>query len=1525
MSRTRGVGFITRNEFTEPSELLSRAGSNRAPANRGYPSGEPIPAPNNADWNPYARRTLGTIGVDAEATHRYQLLDTASNFEDDDTTNFDILINMPVGYKTNERFMGTFCFGIPLGFYVEKLTSHMLNVRGYSEAAVREFLSSIVLVGKFYRIVATPVNSGVILNPHATAANPATETHSEFITSKTVRRDLQEYSLMQFPLSKVMPAVGGQIGILDEPNFDIFGGNDLSTYVERIIGEDGGSNAQFFIFNNGAYFAKRYVTAGGGNLPSFIRNSHIMRTAGLRQIILKEYDMAFTFKDTFFERSIAQYRLYIPGGSENCFLASIRWFLLRKREALFFESLELNSAQEDEVLSEVVYDEKKAVESVNLIMNAAISNAMQDSKQSANMKQYLAKFQQGFPTSEMKKYAKFFWEKQSIYLNLWKRSGKGRWENILKLNNRAPTTPTSFAFEVVLFLMDDTGKILNIQEQNASAIDLAKTSGMNDGTLGHMLHCVSVYPAPNFFMDKTVISMQEAKVRSSFCREIASISCPLLVDLYAKNKHNPEITSDEIKEYVIAQNERYSRREVSTLIFLDADKASATQTGTTTHAERKRKRDDYIQEHNEGKPRSFVYAYDLETVDNTADVQEKVYPAFRKEITPDMRLFYDPLESQIPFSAQWVGVNLDDSEKFLERKMTSTIIPLDYTSTSTYVSEGDEEGKSYFITNPTTDYGEHFLLGECIESFLVDIAIDTHSKGGTIAYLYATNGSKFDAYVVLQFQRFEISKMLKTSRGILSATLRVPIIKPEIGEDYNYKGEGEGEDSSVKISIVLRDISLIVPGSLSRLCKGFDVPKKYCKQDFPIQMVNANNCYNPAILKVCKEYGEGDVCALAVILKKINLLIGNSVWNPAEHTSDKPPVIQFLTCMSMIRSSMKKHFDKELPKFLHPRAVDIPVLRNWISMAAIGGRVTSYARTYTSTLTEQILEAYLKGHENSLQTYHKILLETGDCMQCLDFTSLYPFVMDSCPHPMGAFRDIDRDECEAHIEAMHCGLCDAMKTLCPNHRYFYNKNDQSLRPFSIIVVRNVRPFATGVSEHRLRNLCPRKTYNASTGKPIGLNYSLESNEEFFARTKGKEKMMETQSFTNVDLYWMRRQGFLFDVIGGMTWTTTMVYNSFIGPAFQLRIEAKKAGNKLLSDFMKLNYNGSYGVTIQQDIIDSYFICTLEEEYKNHNPLEVGMREAILKSMRNGRNKNDLLASEELTGESFYFPSGQSFIQKKKKENLAEFYASQSPMQVGAAVLSYARHIGNLVLFNLSSTFDYVYTDTDSIAMSEHAIKNDISLSKLIINRDEAPMGSMKNDHADNNGTEPRIFLGLIGGKKVKCYFTLNAEGEVRIFNTFKGLNVSLDLGGKKIRPEYADYITAKAILNINETFTSEAVEVQAWKRDLSTGVSIGNHIQNFERETYSSDMQGVIPRIVRTCGELEYIIPHGEVAKQSLNPLEDQVVKVDNSTTTLPPPRLYNNYKNMILETIEKYYEGCNQEYHPGTEEYTRILALFKE
>ena len=1497
---------------------IYQGGQARSNAARGFPTGVPIPPPNSIEWGPYSTRDLGSI--DDPETGAGDILDLIEGDRDYTLPNelLDLIIDMPVGHRTSNEFQAQYLTGVPIGYLVGKL---MLRMRERGMNGLRG-IESLVLVGKFYRVHSEVVIGPLIKNPYDNAAVPG-ERHPEYYYDKTIRRDLQEYNFMQYPLGKVLYYPYGVVNADNEALFNIaeetnFFSNDVDAtlleYIDRWTGEQGGSDVQFFFFGEGAYLAKRYGTLNV--FPDRIRHAHIMRTAGLRQIILKKYELFIIFADTFFSKVMKQYRLFIPGSESNCFLQSIQWCLLKSAEAKFFNELSSETicgAQDEEVVTSQ-YNEETEKRRVEMLTQYILSRVT-----SMNPKDYLRKYAQGFPTSEMRNLALLFLKTIKVRITLWKRNGKGEWEDILKFDG---IEKVEYHETIVLFLMDDRGKIVDIKSQNQSATDAFNSKGITDGTLGHMLHCIGVYPPPNFFIPLPTPSPINApnigRARSTFCEQISFLATPLLEDLYKKNKYYPGISFPELSEFVEFQNARYRRREVSTLIFESTSSSSSSSSSSnSSNNDRKRKRYNEIQAEREGAPRVFVYAYDLETVDNTGEVQHMVYPPFRKEVPYEYRSLYEPIECQIPFSAQWIGVNLDDNGKFLERKVSESIIPLDYSSSSTYSGREDsfDVGKEYFTTDPHTNYGPNLLLGECIESFLVDIAVDTHAKGGKVAYLYATNGSKFDAYVTLQFQRFEITDMLKTSRGILFAKLRVPIVLPPPDKAYSYKDDPV---DMIKISIILRDVSLIVPGSLARLCKGFEVPKKYCKIDFPIQMVNASNCFHPKVMSICREYGEMDVCALAVILKKINLLIGNSVWNPANHTSDKPPIVQFLTCMSMIRSSTKVHFDKVLPAFLHPRAVDIPVLRNWIAMAAIGGRVTAYARTYVSYYLEGILRAHQKKDVPQLQKLHKEMLAKGACMQCLDFTSLYPYVMDSCPLPMGHLGDISPEECERHISVMHCGLCDAMRSLCPQHRYYFNKNDTSLRPFSIILVKNVRPTQT---INRFQNLCPRKTYNASTGKPIGLNYSLESNEEFFERTGGKEKMLDTQAFSNVDLYWMRRQGFIFDIIGGITWTTTMAYNTFIGPAFQMRIDAKKQGNKLLSDFMKLNYNGAYGITIQQDITDTFFLANLPEEYRHVSPLEPTMRDEILKTMVSGRRDNDLLASEELTGEAFYFPSGQSFIQKKKREHLAEFYAKQSPMQVGAAILAYARHVGNLVLFNLPSTFDYIYTDTDSIAISDFTLQNDIALQKLIMNRDDAPMGSLKNDHAENNGTEPRIILGLIGAKKVKGYITLNAEGELRIFNTFKGLNVSLDIGGKKISPEYSEYVTTKSLLSINRNYTSEDVEVQAWKRDLGSGVSIGNHMQKFEKETYTNFFQGVYPRNARGCGYFESVIPYGSVALNSIEPFEKKdMVNFDKDK---PSRRIYEAYSDLLEDFIEDYYAGCKDEYNPGTEEYQKILDLF--
>src|SRR3989304_7851131 len=100
-------------------------------------------------------------------------------------------------------------------------------------------------------------------------------------------------------------------------------------------------------------------------------------------------------------------------------------------------------------------------------------------------------------------------------------------------------------------------------------------------------------------------------------------------------------------------------------------------------------------------------------------------------------------------------------------------------------------------------------------------------------------------------------------------------------------------------------------------------------------------------------------------------------------------ITQFVTCMGMIRKSTKSHFDKNLPQSLQPKAIDIPALRTWLIQAAIGGRVTAYAKTYASRFTNDILYYAANNDKERLQALYLQMMEEKQCMQCLDVTSLY--------------------------------------------------------------------------------------------------------------------------------------------------------------------------------------------------------------------------------------------------------------------------------------------------------------------------------------------------------------------------------------------------------------------------------------------------------------------------------------------------------------------------------------------------------
>lgn len=528
-----------------PAEIFSR----RATANRadGYPSGFPIPPANNAEWNAYARTRIGDIDEPhSAAERRFNSLNTITSGDDIDDPLLDTILDMPLGFRISGNVQ-VYLRGTPLGYLVERLWK-----RARERQLAASVIQSLVLVGKFYRI-STEIRNGTIVE------NPYGDRTSDFYTAKEATRVLQEFSFMQYPLARIN-WVGNSIDGAEPIENYLTGDMFLEDYLARWGATEGGSDVQTFMFGEGAYIAKRYGTfqQGAEAMPATIRNSHIMRTAGLRQIILRNYDIEIPFEDIYCEHLLKQYRLFVPGGGDNCFIQSLRWFLLKNEEVLFFRELEENyggvGAQDEEVLISREFDFKAAEAKIDKKIHFVISSILP--KGCSSVKQYLRRYCEGLPVSEMNKIAALFFELDMVLITLWKRGGRGRWTNLLAFTRDESKEVQTF---VSLFLITDVGKLLNMQEESESATDTFLKEGVTDGSLGHMLHCVGTYPAPSFFVSSNGGTLNVGKARADFCKKvITNITVPLLADLYEKNRYNPNITQGELSRYVESQNLRYN-------------------------------------------------------------------------------------------------------------------------------------------------------------------------------------------------------------------------------------------------------------------------------------------------------------------------------------------------------------------------------------------------------------------------------------------------------------------------------------------------------------------------------------------------------------------------------------------------------------------------------------------------------------------------------------------------------------------------------------------------------------------------------------------------------------------------------------------------------------------------------------------------------------------------------------------------------------------------------------------------------
>ncbi len=864
-----------------------------------------------------------------------------------------------------------------------------------------------------------------------------------------------------------------------------------------------------------------------------------------------------------------------------------------------------------------------------------------------------------------------------------------------------------------------------------------------------------------------------------------------------------------------------------------------------------------------------MLVYDLETVENLRGIQEDlVYAPVRKvkpnayEIHPlDPNLYTVP-EAQIPYTVQW-GVFRDNSvepppDDTYQLKEGSGI-RMSSSSSNTFFFDSEPrtppppqltplEGDEVFV-----ERGDGFL-GKCIDDFLENVLRYMKEKNFVKLFAYAHNGCAFDAILVKSFNtKFPMSNILVTPRGILSMTIQL-----EPGR-----------------LIVFRDTKVFFQARLSELCAVFKVPAIYCKTDFPITRVHARNFYDKGVVEASEEYLKNDIYSLAFVVKGINDTLEKIGDGMLIKNVYSPVITQYVTLMSAVKAHQACLFEKTL-KIPKPLPVDIPALRKWLNFANVGGRTTAYWKGYASQYTHSIIV----GNEISQDVHvrmriYRQMCEKRSYCQVLDVTSLYPYTMYAYPMPCVATSKlewIDEHEVYRRVQLLldsHQGdigcKCREMWTLCEIHRCGGSHDIQKLG-FPIVILGAIqapeekyRGFSTE-KRRMLMNIVPRKAEGGGR-----LVYSLQNDAQLKAHHNGKDNgtavsFPEATAVTLYDLYWMLRCGYFAEVKGAFVFETSYAFRDDTLKLFQKRIEAKRMEQreglpKSLSTFFKLFYNGRYGINAQQDITSSMIITSEENEVNLRRDRKLKPDEVIV------RNAN-----------SHQCANGQWILKVEKVEGACEYYANQSPNQIGACVVAAARHHMNLAMFDLCKQEMVGYTDTDSLSIHASAL---YPPPGAINQSSEAPMGTYKNDHEE--GKNEIIWLSFYVTKKVKLHCTLDEEGIIRIYPTFKGYNPPA-IDNETGRHRYDFELDRDKVLAISEAFytgSMKEVEQTEFRRDLQSGITVDKHARfsgkmpSFMGHSAGSILKNCSHPIVKDA--FEVLVPLGHVMPPRLKLNEDEV------------------------------------------------------
>lgn len=1400
-----------------------------------------------------------------------------------------IILNMPVGYcapfNLNGWTLGLLCWYLCNGNYA--IRQHVLDGL-YISGRVRIF---------------TPLISPTSFNPANMPDVPAQENRTSAPFPGYVQmRYFEDRQCFDVPLSKVdwasfSPAIQAAFQANSAMNFE--------DHLTNCLAADGGSRFDTYILISNSWIVRR--PANG--LPPAIKGAiRVIRTGALSTILLEDFSAQVSVRGE-------PFTFFCPSGEKLCVFAAIEWGYVQWRYAETTNQPPPPPLQQEEMMEIMETEEGNEEESEedrlrrfgeevrymfeefdhhSIVQMASKSRYREPAERGSKryrsyQRKYNKKRIEGFSNKWIKRLFDFLYDRFNVYVNMFYIDSKGYWAPRFQ-ESRGPgkmRVKTSPPVYVSLVQIDGDGDVLSWQKYNAEFV--ANVDSHHSGSV----HVIAAYP---FLREPTRRSREftadiKSAIEAPFKQHFEAIHKSLFEGIMSSES---EVSQEHIAAAVNFQLSRYeSQRAKSTLIFKPPPATGgtiSTSSSASNGDKEPTQTEAYIYEKSHIP---MVFAYDLETVGiNTCADDSEIDPRFRPsnprrlsvpipvDPSDDDNCFaeedgtdsfpteysYTRENVQIPFSFQWVAINLRDEEKFFQRKTRMMLEPNVYASN--YAEEelrGHPSVPAYpegrisdiILCPPQTELGvrssraggTNYYLGSCVDAALGKIAQMCAEYETKKAFLFAHNGAGFDSYCILRYTKYPLKKILKTPRGVISFELDV-----------------DG------VTMIFRDTKAHVPGSLGALCQGFNVPKSWIKLDYPIYMINGKNCYHPDVQKQLTAYGENDVLCLAYIVKELNRLIGNSYWNPAYAKTRTPPICQFITSMSMIKASMRNHFNRHIEEQSLsydslPKAVDLPILRTLLKNAIFGGRVVPFAKSLITPAFARIVNLPPDAREERQHLYQRAIENMEGC-RVWDVTSLYPFVMSSCPMPTGKLYSLTQEQCEYAIESVHCDDCERLLTICPSHRLGLIPNQ-----FAIIMVKNLR-FDT--ERDAIRNYCPRKN------KYGGLVYSRE---------EVIQDENPIQSYTNIDLYWMRRQHCRFEIVSGFGFVTSMKFAEFINPAFQMRIEAKRNGNKTLSNFLKLKINGSYGVTVQRDIDSNWIIVKLPPDLlAEKDTLKANDRRLLtfLLSVPDSRSKTAIIGPDDEVSDIIHLPNEQSLIQLKKRATAHESFSELAPIQIGAAVLAYARHVLNLIMFRLSP-YDILYTDTDSINLTESAYRRIAAINPDLFSEEaDAPMGTYKNDVAENNGTNPIIIFAAIGTKKVKMYVTLNEEGDIKVFNTFKGMNPinyrdnspddniangDASIGDSEeeddnestaapsitplhMHPDFIEHKLTNCLLDILFDGAPRKMAVSQWKRRIKSGVEISTHIQSAENLTYLGFHAGLA--VTKSfAGIIEHFIPHG--------------------------------------------------------------------